>query len=65
MKKILAILILGTLFLVGCTSTQKHMAAGAAVGAVAGHVIGGDTGAVVGAGVGAGTGAYIAKDKNK
>ena len=40
MKKYLIILALSAVFFTGCTRTEKHIAAGAAVGAVAGHAIG-------------------------
>ena len=63
MKKYLIVLVFASIVFAGCTRTEQHIAAGAAVGAVAGHAIGGDTGAIIGAGVGAGTGAYIAKEK--
>ena len=63
MKKYLIILALSAVFFTGCTRTEKHIAAGAAVGAVAGHAIGGDTGAIIGAGVGAGTGSLYCQRK--
>ena len=66
MKKMLIVLaIVSIAAFAGCTRTEKHIAAGAAVRAVAGHIIGGDTGTIVGAGVGAGAGAVIAEQKNK
>lgn len=63
MKKILIVLAFAGIMCAGCTRTERHVAAGAAIGAVAGHAIAGDTGAVVGAGLGAGAGAAVAKDR--
>ncbi|WP_291259838.1 YMGG-like glycine zipper-containing protein [Fusobacterium sp.] len=66
MKKVGIVILLCSVLTVlgGCTRTEKHVAAGAAVGAVAGHIIGGDTGTIIGAGVGAASGAIIS-DRTK
>ena len=64
MRNLLVVLMVASVALMGCTTTQKGAAIGGASGAVLGGIIGhqsgqGPTGAAIGAGVGAVSGALI------
>ena len=64
MRNVVVVLILGIVFISGCTATQKGAGIGALLGGGAGYAIGkqsghGAEGAAIGAGVGAITGGLI------